>query len=96
MSKNEIKLRRERINVGNMHQYRNYNVLLKKLEREKLYRKAFKIFLYTCLISVFIISLIVLIAYFLVRVEKSTPTQQPRVAIEQTQDEKVDKNLLMP
>jgi hypothetical protein len=93
MSKNEIKLRRERMNVGNMHQYRNYNVLLKKLEREKLYRKALKIFLYTCVISAFIISLIVLIAYFLVRVEKSTPTQKPRVAIEQQHVEDQLKNI---
>jgi len=76
MSRNEIKLRRKKVSAGDIQRYRNYSLLLKQLERTKRFKRALRFFLYSLLITAFILMLIALVGYFILRVEKKNKQKQ--------------------
>ena len=60
MGKVEIKIRKKILTPDNLQQYRNYPALLKKYERNKRFRRALKIFLYSLALTMFVLALIFL------------------------------------
>jgi hypothetical protein len=58
MGKVEIKIRKKILTPDNLQQYRNYPALLKKYERNKRFKRALKIFLYSLALTVFVLALI--------------------------------------
>ena len=70
MSRNEIKLRKKKMGAGDIQRYRNYSLLLKQLERTKRFKRALRFFLYSLLITMFILFLVALVGYFMLRLEK--------------------------
>lgn len=58
MGKVEIKIRKNILTPDNLQQYRNYPALLKKYERNKRFKRALKIFLYSLALTMFVLALI--------------------------------------
>ena len=78
MSRNEIKLRRKKVSAGDIQRYRNYSLLLKQLERTKRFKRALRFFIYSLFITAFILLLVALVGYFMLRFNKQkdqTPNQ---------------------
>lgn len=76
MSRNEIKLRRKKVSAGDIQRYRNYSLLLKQLERTKRFKRALRFFLYSLIITAFILMLIALVGYFILRTGKTNGKDQ--------------------
>lgn len=76
MSRNEIKLRRKKVSAGDIQRYRNYSLLLKQLERTKRFKRALRFFLYSLIITAFILMLIALVGYFILRTGKTNEKNQ--------------------
>lgn len=79
MSRNEIKLRRKKVSAGDIQRYRNYSLLLKQLERTKRFKRALRFFIYSLFITAFILLLVALVGYFMLRMDKQKqqPNQNP-------------------
>jgi hypothetical protein len=60
MGKVEIKIRKKILTPDNLQQYRNYPALLKKYKRNKQFKRALKIFLYSLALTMFVLALIFL------------------------------------
>lgn len=60
MGKVEIKIRKKILTPDNLQQYRNYPALLKKYERNKRFKRALRIFLYSIALTIFVLVLIFL------------------------------------
>jgi hypothetical protein len=60
MGKVEIKIRKKILTPDNLQQYRNYPALLKKYERNKRFKRALKIFIYSLALTMFVLALIFL------------------------------------
>jgi lipopolysaccharide/colanic/teichoic acid biosynthesis glycosyltransferase len=58
MGKVEIKIRKKILTPDNVQQYRDYPALLKKYERNKRFKRALKIFLYSLALTMFVLVLI--------------------------------------
>lgn len=58
MGKVEIKIRKKILTPDNLQQYRNYPVLLKKYERNKRFKRALRIFLYSLALTIFVLALV--------------------------------------
>ncbi len=60
MGKVEIKIRKKILTPDNLQQYRNYPALLKKYERNKRFKRALRIFIYSLALTLFVLALIFL------------------------------------
>lgn len=60
MGKVEIKIRKKILTPDNLQQYRNYPALLKKYERNKRFKRALRIFIYSLGLTLFVLALIFL------------------------------------
>lgn len=60
MGKVEIKIRKKILTPDNLERYRNYPALLKKYERNKRFKRALRIFLYSLALTLFVLALIFL------------------------------------
>ena len=60
MGKVEIKIRKKILTPDNLQQYRNYPALLKKYERNKRFKRALRIFIYSLALTIFVLSLVFL------------------------------------
>jgi len=58
MGKVEIKIRKKILTPDNLQQYRNYPALLKKYERNKRFKRALRIFIYSLALTMFVLALI--------------------------------------
>lgn len=60
MGKVEIKIRKKILTPDNLQQYRNYPALLKKYERNKRFKRALRIFMYSLGLTMLVLALIFL------------------------------------
>jgi len=60
MGKVEIKIRKKILTPDNLQQYRDYPALLKKYERNKRFKRALRIFIYSLGLTMFVLALIFL------------------------------------
>lgn len=60
MGKVEIKIRKKILTPDNLQQYRDYPALLKKYERNKRFKRALRIFIYSLALTLFVLALIFL------------------------------------
>lgn len=60
MGKVEIKIRKKILTPDNLQQYRNYPALLKKYERNKRFKRALRIFIYSLGLTMLVLALIFL------------------------------------
>lgn len=58
MGKVNIKIRRKPITADSLEKYRNYPALLKKYQRDKQFKRALRIFLYSLALTAFILLLV--------------------------------------
>lgn len=58
MGKVEIKIRKKILTPDNLQRHRNYSALLKKYERNKRFKRALRIFLYSLALTIFVLALI--------------------------------------
>ncbi|HEV8515851.1 MAG TPA: hypothetical protein VGQ59_21365, partial [Cyclobacteriaceae bacterium] len=70
MAGNEIKLRKRLIDETTLERHRNYSLLLKQHRRAKRFKRTKLFFIYSLLIAVVITLLLLLVSYFLVRLER--------------------------
>lgn len=80
MGKVNIKIRRKPISPDNLEKYRNYPALLKKYQRDKQFKRALRIFLYSLALTAFIL-LLVFISMWKVLLDKDQEkknTQKPK------------------
>ncbi len=77
MGKVEIKIRKKILTPDNLQQYRNYPALLKKYERNKRFKRALRIFLYSIALTVFVLSLI-FISMWKVLLDKEQEQKNPK------------------
>jgi protein-S-isoprenylcysteine O-methyltransferase Ste14 len=69
MGRNEIKLREKRLTADTVKQYRNYSALVKKVQREKQYKQAVRIFLISLVVTCFVL-LLIFMSYLVIRWER--------------------------
>lgn len=77
MGKVEIKIRKKILTPDNLQQYRNYPALLKKYERNKRFKRALRIFLYSLALTIFVLALIFL-GMWKVLLDKKQETINPK------------------
>ena len=70
MGKNEIKLQRQMLDSGDIGRYRNYPALMRQHQRTRRIRRNLKIFTYSILVTLLLVLFLIVISYFLVRLEK--------------------------
>jgi hypothetical protein len=75
MGKVNIKIRRKPITADSLEKYRNYPALLKKYKRDKQFKRALRIFLYSLALTAFIL-LLVFISMWKVLLDKKHETTQ--------------------
>lgn len=79
MGKVEIKIRKKILTPDNLQQYRNYPALLKKYERNKRFKRALRLFLYSIALTIFVLALIFLSMWkVLMDKEQENKSQQNR------------------
>jgi cell division protein FtsL len=84
MGKVEIKIRKKILTPDNLQQYRNYPALLKKHERNKRFKRALKIFLYSLALTMFVLVLIFISMWkILMDKEQELKDQDKKPATEQ-------------
>ncbi len=71
MAKNEIKIRKNRVDDTTLQRHRDYSLLLKQHERSKRVKRTKRFFFYTLLVAVIVVLLLSLVSYILVRLERS-------------------------
>ena len=76
MSKNEIRLRRQKFTARGPDRYRNYGAVLDRHEKEMKIRKIVRVFTF-----LFIIMIIVMMIIIVVRVERKAEKKQSTNAI---------------
>jgi hypothetical protein len=77
MAKNDIRLRRNRMQAGNIARHRNYGELLQRHEREQKFRRIFKLFGYFLVIAFLIILFVIVIRWEQRKKEKQNKLQKP-------------------
>lgn len=63
MARNDIRLRRNRMQAGNIARHRNYGELLQRHEREQKFRRSFKLFGYFLVVAFLIILLVIVVRW---------------------------------
>lgn len=74
MGKVEIKIRKKILTPDNLQQYRNYPALLKKYERDKRFKRALRIFLYSLALTAFIL-ILVFISFWKIMLDRNEAVQ---------------------
>ncbi len=70
MGKNEIKLRRQMLDAGDIGRYRNYPALMRQHERAKRAKRNVRIFTYSILVTLIILLFLIIISFMMFRWEK--------------------------
>lgn len=83
MGKVEIKIRKKILTPDNLHQHRNYPALLKKYERNKRFKRALRIFLYSIALTVFVLTLIFISMWKVLLDKKEEQENQQKPKTEQ-------------
>ena len=78
MSKNEIRLRRQKLTGRGAERFRNYGAVLERHGEEMRLKKILRVFMYFLVILIFIVILVIVI-----RVERRVNRQQPETPTEQ-------------
>lgn len=80
MGKVEIKIRKKILTPDNLQQYRNYPALLKKYERNKRFKRALRIFIYSLGLTMLVLALIFLGMWKVLEDKKQEQkNQQPKI-----------------
>ena len=84
MGKVEIKIRKKILTPDNLQQYRNYPALLKMYERNKRFKRALRIFIYSLGLTMLVLALIFLSMWkILLDKEQEFKNQNKKPATEQ-------------
>jgi hypothetical protein len=78
MGKVEIKIRKKILTPDNLQQYRDYPALLKKYERNKRFKRALRIFIYSLALTLFVLALIFL-GMWKVLMDKKQEETKPQI-----------------
>lgn len=70
MSRNEIRLRKKMMSADKIQRYRNYSALMKQHERANRYKRTVRIVLYSLVATVFILLLLTIATFVIMRLEK--------------------------
>jgi hypothetical protein len=85
MGKVEIKIRKKILTPDNLQQYRNYPALLKEYERNKQFKRALRIFIYSLALTLFVLALIFISMWkVLLDKDQELKHQNKKPATEQT------------
>lgn len=84
MGKVEIKIRKKILTPDNLQQYRNYPALLKKYERTKRFKRALRIFLYSIVLTIFVLALVFISMWKVLLDKKEEQKNQQKLKMEQS------------
>ncbi|HET9052668.1 MAG TPA: hypothetical protein VFM90_00745, partial [Cyclobacteriaceae bacterium] len=84
MGKVNIKIRHKPITADSLEKYRNYPALLKKYKRDKQFKRAVRIFLYSLALTAFVL-LLVFISMWKLMLDKRQETINPEKAFQYLQ-----------
>ncbi|MFN9501246.1 MAG: hypothetical protein ACK57K_07990 [Chryseotalea sp.] len=76
MARNDIRLRRNRMQAGNIARHRNYGELLQRHEREQKFRRIFKLFGYFLVVAFLIILFVIVVRWEQRKKEKQNKLQK--------------------
>ncbi|MFO0505875.1 MAG: hypothetical protein ACK5X6_03360 [Chryseotalea sp.] len=76
MARNDIRLRRNRMQAGNIARHRNYGELLQRHEREQKFRRIFKLFGYFLVVGFLIILFVIVVRWEQRKKEKQNKLQK--------------------
>ena len=68
MERNEIKLRRD-LSPGDIHRHRDYTVLMKRHKRSKLFKRTFRLFFYSLIVT-FVVLILIMISWYVIQLKK--------------------------
>lgn len=70
MGKNEIRLRRQMLDSGDIGRYRNYPALMRQHERARRFKRNLRIFTYSILVTLIVLLFLIIISFMMFRMEK--------------------------
>src|SRR5687768_12706907 len=77
MSRNDIRLRRQRLAGGGSHRFRNYDTVLQRHERDMRIKKIVKVFTYFAIILI-VVMLLIIVTRTAERLDNEPGTEAPR------------------
>ena len=78
MSKNEIRMRRQRLTAHGSERFRNYGAILERHEKEQRLKKVLRVFGFLLVILIFVMLIVIV-----VRMEKKAVREKPVTALMQ-------------